>query len=192
MKLDLVLDEGQLPWRPTADWITRAQTMLDGVAPGPASARATVQFVLTDDDTLREHNRSYRDKDVPTDVLSFSYLVDHEDSADAILAGEREVLDFLDEPVADDEDPLVGQILVSLDTVLLRGPVHAADVEGEIAFMLAHGCLHVIGFDHHDDAAAAAMETAENELMRRGGFAVIESDVVPEATTEAGPEGDAR
>lgn len=167
MKLDLVLDEVQLPWRPTDEWTQRVRTMLDGVASGDAA----VQFVLTDDATLREHNREYRGKDRATDVLSFSYLQGHEAHAAELLAGARDAASFLDDPVVDDEeDPLVGQILVSLETLVRRGAVHANDLDGEVAFMLAHGCLHVIGYDHGDDVAAEAMEAAENELMRRGGF----------------------
>lgn len=172
MKLDLVLDEGPLPWHPTDDWTKRAREMLAGAAPGESA----VQFVLTDDATLQEHNREYRDLDRPTDVLSFSYLGTHEAHAAELLSGSRDVFDFLDDPVTEDEDPLVGQILVSLETLQRRGTVHAADLDGEVAFMLAHGCLHVLGFDHHDEASARAMQAAEVELMRRGGFALAPSD----------------
>ena len=168
MKLDLVLDEVQLPWRPTDDWTARARTMIAGVGTDDVA----VQCVLTDDATLREHNRSYRDRDAATDVLSFSYLDGHEEHARDILEGRRAVRDFLDEPVHEGEDALAGQILVSLQTLTARGALHAADLDGEVAFMVAHGFLHVIGFDHADDDAAAAMEAAENALMRRGGFAV--------------------
>ena len=109
-------------------------------------------------------------------MLSFSYLEAHEEHAAELLSGARNVFDFLDDPVTEDEDPLVGQILVSLETLERRGAVHAADADGEVAFMLAHGCLHVLGFDHHDDASAQSMRAAEVELMRRGGFALATVD----------------
>ena len=166
MKLELVLDEGPLPWRPTDEWIRRAEAMLEHVG----TPEPVVQFVLTDDATLHEHNRDYRGKDAPTDVLSFSYLEDHEDDADALVDGEVSALDYLDEPVLEDEPPLVGQVLVSLETLIARGPVHGADLDAEVAFMLAHGVLHVLGHDHADDDGASRMQDHERELMARGGF----------------------
>lgn len=168
MKLELVLDEGPLPWRPTDDWIRRAEAMLEQVG----TPEPVVQFVLTDDATLHEHNRTYRGKDAPTDVLSFSYLEGHEDEADALVAGEVSALDFLDEPVLEDEPPLVGQVLVSLETLIGRGAVHGVDLDAEVAFMLAHGVLHVLGHDHGDDDEAARMQDHERALMAHGGFAL--------------------
>lgn len=170
MKLDLVLDEVQLPWRPTDEWIAAVRTMVGGVG----SDDAVVQCVLTDDDTLREHNRSYRDRDAATDVLSFSYFEGHEAHAEGLLDGSVDAADFLDDPTPGDDELLAGQILVSVETVVERGPQHAVDLDGELAFMIAHGCLHVIGFDHGDDETGARMDAAEDRLMRRGGFAVAE------------------
>lgn|GEM_PF-1625425 len=169
MKLDLVLDEVQLPWRPTPEWVARVESLLSSVA----SSAVVLQVVLTDDDTLREHNREYRGLDRATDVLSFSYLDEgHEERAEELRRGEIPIEDYLEEPVPDGEPPLAGQVLVSVETVVGRGARHTGDLDAEIAFMLAHGVLHVLGHDHHDEAGGASMRAAERELMETAGFAL--------------------
>ena len=172
MKLDLVLDEVQLPWRPTPEWTARVESLSSPVA----SSTAVLQLVLTDDRTLREHNREYRGLDETTDVLSFSYLgPGHEDRADELRQGTVPIEDFLDEPHDAHDAPLAGQVLVSVETVVARGPRHTGDLDAEMAFMLVHGMLHVLGHDHHDEAGRERMQRAERELMRTAGFALAES-----------------
>lgn len=161
MKLELVSDEVELPWRPTPEWERRLQGMV--AAFGPRDG--LLQVVLTDDETLRQHNRDYRGKDSSTDVLSFSYLRGHEGQRRPLLAGEHGAAAFLDEPVPDGEEALVGQLLLSLPYLRERGPVHTGDEQEEALFFVAHGLLHVLGFDHEDEAGAAEMEELEPVVL---------------------------
>jgi probable rRNA maturation factor len=126
---------------------------------------AVLQCVITDDATLREHNREYRGIDRPTDVLSFSYLEGHEGRGESLLPQGADLRDYLDGPAFEGETPLVGQILISAETVVGRGPVHASSLDQEMAFMLVHGMLHVLGFDHADEAEAEQMRGHELRLM---------------------------
>jgi probable rRNA maturation factor len=122
-----------------------------------ATADPVLQAVLTDDATLREHNLEYRNLDAPTDVLSFSYLEGHEAYAEELRAGTRAIEDHIEDFVGEEEDLLAGQVLVSLQTLESRGPVHAVDRDGELAFMIVHGLLHVLGHDHADAEQAELM-----------------------------------
>ena len=169
MKLELVRDEVELPWDPAPDTLVSAGQLLESVGPRDM----VLQVVLTDDATLREHNREYRGKDTATDVLSFSYLEDHEAAREELLGGQRDGREFLTDPVIDDEAILAGQILISLATLHARGAVHAADLEGELLFMIVHGSLHVLGFDHLDEAEGQEMEAHERELMARAAGARV-------------------
>lgn len=166
MKLELVLDEVDLPWSAGPEWERRVAGMLAGVS-DPA---AVLQVVLTDDETLRDHNREYRGEDRPTDVLSFSYLEGHEADPDALLPAGVDLTQYLDPPAFEGEERLAGQVLVSLETVCARGPVHTGDLDQEIGFMVVHGLLHVLGFDHFDADEAARMREREVRLMAELGW----------------------
>lgn len=161
MKLDLVHDEVDRPWHPEAEAVALAE-LLVGQA-GPVDGE--LQVVLTDDATLQELNREYRSKDKPTDVLSFSYLSDHE-AARAELLGGKSAMSFAGVEVGGEESVLVGQVLISLDTVRSRPPREGRGVDEEILFLMAHGLLHVLGYDHVDDRLAAEMEEKERELFQ--------------------------
>ena len=163
MKLELVLDEVDLPWSPAPDWVARLERLVTSAGP----AEAVLQVVLTDDGTLHRHNRDFREVDEPTDVLSFSYLEGHEDHRAALLGGDAEVEPFLTDPHPPGEDVVAGQLLVSVPYVLRRGNVHQDSTEAEMTFMAVHGLLHVLGFDHYDDEGLAEMQNAERELMGR-------------------------
>jgi probable rRNA maturation factor len=161
VKLELVLDEVDLPWSPDPEWRRR----LTGLVAATSAEDAVLQLVLTDDETLREHNREYRGVDRPTDVLSFSYLEGHEGRGESLLPAGVDLHEYLDPPAFEDDVLLAGQILVSVETVAARGAVHTASLEQEMAFMLVHGMLHVLGFDHADDEEAASMRIQEERLM---------------------------
>ena len=149
--------------------------LVAGVGVSSAAHPPVLQVVLTDDATLQEHNREYRDEDQPTDVLSFSYLEGHEAHRDALVHGALAVEEFLDGPWPDDEEPLAGQLLVSLQTLQRRGPVHTGERDAELAFMVIHGLLHVLGHDHAEADDARSMREHERNLMARIGYPLMDS-----------------
>ena len=106
---------------------------------------ADVGMVLVDDERIREINREFRGKDRPTDVISFSYLGDEDPSPEPGLAGE---------------------IYVSFETLekdakeLGVGPAHRFLRVG------VHGLLHVLGYDHVEEADAGRMESRERALLQ--------------------------
>ena len=110
-----------------------------------------VGIVLADDATVRDLNRLYRGKDEATDVLSFA-------------ASEGEA--FLDSP---EEAPSLGEVVVSVPFVERQVAI-AQDggmtVEGQLAHLLVHGLLHLIGLDHErGEAEEAAMREKEEALL---------------------------
>ena len=175
MKFELVLDEVDLPWEPPPAWTERMVDFLAMLGRSRGTLVPVLQVVLTDDATLREHNRQYRGEDDATDVLSFSYLEGHEDHRDALVRGEVELEDFLDDRSPAEEEPLAGQVLVSLQTLERRGPVHTGDRVAELAFMVVHGALHVLGHDHADAAEAKAMRGFERQFMEQLGYALVDA-----------------
>lgn len=110
---------------------------------------------LTGDEQVRALNAEWRGKDKPTNVLSFPMA---------------EASEFLDTNVA-------GPELLLGDIILARGvcETEAADkgvaVEDHAAHLLVHGTLHLLGYDHHDDAEAAEMEAREVRALARLGIA---------------------
>lgn len=160
MKLELVQDEVDRPWEPAAELLRLAERVVDR---GPIDGQ--LQVVLTDDATIHQLNREYRGKDKPTDVLSFSYLSGHEAARHELLDG-ASARPYCDDPVDEDVDSLlVGQILISLDTVRERGGRDGRSLDEEILFLMAHGMLHVLGFDHVDDSDAEEMEKLEASIF---------------------------
>jgi len=135
-----------------------------------SAADCELQVVITDDETLREHNREYRGLDRPTDVLSFSYLENHEGHEESLLPPGADLQEYLDPPGIEGEASLAGQILVSAETVCRRGAVHTGELDQEMAFMVLHGLLHVLGFDHGDASSAARMRVHETRLMEALGY----------------------
>ncbi len=103
--------------------------------------KAEVSFVLTDDKRIHELNKVYRHKDRPTDVLAFAM---HEGEFGA-LAGS-----------------LLGDVIVSVPTARKQALSAGTPVLVEVTMLLAHGLLHLLGWDHRTDAEDRRMraETA--------------------------------
>ena len=106
---------------------------------------AEVHVLLTGDDRVRELNRSYRDRDSSTDVLSFP-------DGDRLPNGRT----------------LLGQIVISLDTARRQARQAGLSEERELQELVIHGTLHLLGYDHStDDGAMDATELRLREELAR-------------------------
>lgn len=105
--------------------------------------KAEVSFVLTNDAAVHELNKVYRGKDRPTDVLAFAM---HEGEFGA-LAGH-----------------VLGDVIVSVPTARKQAHSRRIPVLQEVTMLLAHGLLHLLGWDH-DTAAKDRRMRAETDRL---------------------------
>jgi probable rRNA maturation factor len=112
---------------------------------------AEVSLILADDACIKQLNSDYRGIDQPTDVLSFAL---DEDPADLPIIGTPE--EFPD---------LLGDIYVSVERAFEQAERYGHSPQREIAYLAVHGLLHLLGFDHQDPAATAAMRSAEEQIL---------------------------
>jgi probable rRNA maturation factor len=131
-----------------------------------------LEVVLTDDAAVRDLNRRYRGKDQPTDVLSFSYLEGHAEEREALLHGRLGARDF--DPGPREDAVLVGQVLISVESMRGREVRRDHDDEEEFLFLVAHGLLHTLGYDHRDEEETAEMQAMEEMVLARGRSAAEE------------------
>ena len=92
----------------------------------------TVSFELSfcDDNTIREINRTYRNKDKATDVITFALFADDEN---AIIINDTANL---------------GEIIISTQTLVNQAAENNNTIEKELYTLITHGILHLLGFDH--------------------------------------------
>lgn len=120
-----------------------AARVLHAAADGE-DASGAVAVLFADDATVQDLNRRWRLKDKPTNVLSF--------------------------PAPEGFDTL-GDIALALETVLAEAADQRKTPTDHAAHLLAHGFLHLLGYDHEDDAEAEAMENRERAILARLGIA---------------------
>ncbi|WP_333825170.1 rRNA maturation RNase YbeY [Pinisolibacter sp.] len=139
-------------WGEEARWRPLAEKVAAAIAARPeliVPDDAELSLVLTDDARIRVLNRDWRDKDEPTNVLSFP-------AADA-----------------DDEDPgpLLGDVVVAHETTAREAEEEGKTFEDHFTHLLVHGLLHLFGFDHESDEEAEEMEALETEILAGLGIA---------------------
>ncbi len=104
---------------------------------------AELSVLLTDDDGIHELNRQHRQKDKPTDVLAFA----------------------MDESVPDPAG-ILGDVVISLDTAERQARSRRRPLIEEVRFLLAHGVLHLVGYDHAEAAEKREMVGMTRKLVR--------------------------
>ena len=96
----------------------------------------TLDIVFCDSKKTHELNRDYRDKDKPADIITFAIFADDENS-------------FIF-----DGDINLGEIVIALDKVIEgvnRDISYSENKEQELFFLISHGLMHLLGFDHRDE-----------------------------------------
>ncbi len=114
---------------------------------------AEVSITLTDNAYIHELNRQYRNIDRPTDVLSF-----------ALNEGvEPEVKDG-------PEINVLGDIIISVERAEEQAADYGHSLRREMAFLTVHGMLHLLGYDHMEEAERAEMQREEKYVMEQLGI----------------------
>jgi len=112
-------------------------------------ADAELSILLADDATIRVLNREHRGKDLPTDVLAFP----------------------VDEKPVRNAPRILGDVVISLETALRQARSRKRALVPEVRFLLAHGLLHLIGYDHATRIQKRRMDAATRRLVRAAGAA---------------------
>ena len=101
--------------------------------------------MVTNDEEIHQLNRTWRGKDKPTDVLSFSQI---------------------EGVPAPHSSPILGDVVISAETAKRQAETAGCSLEEEITRLLVHGILHLLGHDHvHGGRQAAKMKREEKRLM---------------------------
>jgi len=117
-----------------------------------APAKAIADITLTDDDAQRTLNRTWRGKDAPTNVLAFP-------AADPTL------------PVPVGAPLLLGDVVLAFETVRREAAEQDKTLADHLRHLVAHGVLHLLGYDHENAADAALMEAREIAILKELGVA---------------------
>ena len=107
-----------------------------------------ISLLLVDDEQIRDINKIYLNRDCPTNVISF-----------AMREGAfRNV-----------HPEMLGDIVVSVETAARDALIECLDLMDELDFLLIHGLLHILGYDHEnsDEGKALKMKNRERELFYR-------------------------
>ena len=147
----------QEPGWPDGDWQELARrAVVAAIAHSPyasfvsAEAAYEVAVKLTNDEEVRELNRAYRDKDKPTNVLSFPMV-----QADLLEATAN----------TDDGEVLLGDIVLAQGICAVEAREKGIAFADHAAHLIIHGAFHLLGYDHMEDAEAEAMEALEIQSL---------------------------
>lgn len=125
------------------DWLSALPEAETVAARAAMAALGTVQgdvvVLLTDDAAVQDLNARFRDRDRPTNVLSF--------------------------PAADSAAPHLGDLVLGFGVCRDEAGVQGKSLADHLSHLVVHGVLHLLGRDHEDDAEAEAMEAEERTIL---------------------------
>jgi len=106
-----------------------------------AKPEGELSLAFVDDDAIKALNRDYRDKDNPTNVLSFPM-----------------------------EGALLGDVVLARETTTAEAATAGKTVQAHLSHLIVHGFLHLLGYDHMDDTSAIEMESLEIKALAQMGI----------------------
>lgn len=116
-------------------------------------AELSVTFVTNE--SIHEINRTYRQKDAPTDVISFAL--------EEIGEGETPI-------IAEGMPRVLGDIIISTDRTIEQAEEYGHSFERELGFLAVHGFLHLLGYDHMDPEDERVMFGKQDEILNSFGL----------------------
>jgi probable rRNA maturation factor len=142
-------------------WVRLAHSVI--IAEG-VDGEAELSLLFVDEESMAELNQRFMEKSGPTDVLAFP--IDETGPTgrwpDAGSTGPDRT-----EPDGDEAPLLLGDVVLCPAVAARQAPEHDSSVDDEMALLVVHGVLHVLGYDHAEDDEAARMKAREVELLDR-------------------------
>jgi probable rRNA maturation factor len=109
--------------------------------------------VITDTETVMRLNKSYRQKDEPTDVIAFQMIPDNHDANEPAFA------------IPPDGVTHLGEVVISYPIAVQQAQEQGHSVEQELVLLTVHGVLHLLGYDHERDGEGRRMRAREKRIM---------------------------
>lgn len=114
-----------------------------------------VSVTFVDNERIHEINKEYRQKDAPTDVISFAM--------EELGEGEVEIKGA-------DVPRILGDIIISVDRMNEQAEEYGHSSDRELGFLAVHGFLHLLGYDHMNEADEKVMFSKQKELLEQYGL----------------------
>lgn len=140
-----------------ATWLRRV--VRGALASADLRDAVEVGLLLTGDDRVRQLNRDYRGEDRTTDVLAFAL-----EESEVAFPRPPDALPTLGQAPSD-ALPSLGQVVVSYPQAVRQAAEYGHTVEREVAFLVVHGLLHLLGFDHQRPDDEARMLSKQEAIM---------------------------
>ncbi|MBA9085182.1 putative rRNA maturation factor [Fontibacillus solani] len=161
LKLDWNNEQDKLEIRD--DLIELLNTVLQKAAESEGVEEGEVALTFVDDEEIHVLNREYRGIDRPTDVLSFAMNESLDEELDIVYEVEE------DEEL-DDLTDMFGDIIISVERAQAQSEEYGHSIEREIGFLFVHGFLHLLGYDHQDEASEAEMMGKQEAVLAQVGL----------------------
>jgi probable rRNA maturation factor len=119
---------------------------------------AEMGLVITDNKTIQKLNKIYREKDEPTDVLAFHMMIPGTNQESELV--------FVGPP---DGVHHLGEVVISYPKAVQQAQEQGHSITQELALLIVHGILHLLGYDHALSEEEQRMKAKENEILDRLG-----------------------
>ena len=119
-----------------------------------------LSVLLTDNETIKDINKRFRNIDSPTDVLSFP-MVEYNEPGSFL-----DLYDYIGEYFNPETKELIlGDIVLSVDKIIEQANEYGHSETRELGFLVAHSMLHLFGYDHLDKETSLIMETKQDHIL---------------------------
>ncbi|MDT8861784.1 rRNA maturation RNase YbeY [Alkalihalobacillus sp. MEB130] len=115
-----------------------------------------VSVSVVDEQRIQEINKEYRDKDQPTDVISFALNEQEEDEPEFVYS--------------EDMPNILGDIIISSPHITRQAMEYGHSFERELGFLTVHGMLHLLGYDHMTEADEKEMFSRQEDILAAYGL----------------------
>lgn len=146
----------------TVRWATLARNILEAEG---VKGEAELSMLFVDEAAMADLNKRFMGKDGPTDVLAFPIDDDPVEGGRSPDSGGSGPGYLPAEP--SDLPALLGDVVICPAVADRNAPDHAGTYDDEIALLVVHGILHLLGMDHAEDDEAEAMEQRERDLLEQ-------------------------
>ena len=138
---------------PEPDWLEEVTEKI--LTAQGASPSVEVGLAIVSQEKIRQLNLSYLGEDSPTDVLSFPMLV---------ASPEEDKTTFVAPP---DDIKHLGEVIISCPQAAIQAKEHGHSLKKEIATLIIHGILHLLGYDHDTPDRVREMRSRDRDIWRQ-------------------------